>query len=86
MSTRTDKAYGRQGGRFLPDDYTPIPDEATAPRCEVCGGPMVCGQTGRHGACSPPAPCCGYPVDLIRDPKDHAKQHADPSYRPKAFR
>lgn len=76
MSRKTDLAFGRQGGRFLPDDYIPI-DFKNARRCGVCGKPMLVGQRERHAICSPLSPCCGYPVDLIQDPVKHAQAHAE---------
>jgi len=48
MSLRTDKAYGRRGGHWLPDNYTP----PTRRPCEVCGDLMVCGQQKRHALCA----------------------------------
>lgn len=51
MSTRTDMHHGRQGGRFLPDDYVSPLD--LAPDCEVCHLPMTVGQYRRHHLCNP---------------------------------
>jgi hypothetical protein len=74
VSRKTDLHHGRQGGRFLPDDYVAI-DFKNAPDCDVCGKPMILRQATRHAVCSPPSPCCGYPVDLIQDPDSHARAH-----------
>jgi hypothetical protein len=52
VSRKTDIKFGRRGGRFLPDDYVSV-DFANAKRCDVCGGPMVVGQRGRHYVCDP---------------------------------
>jgi hypothetical protein len=76
MSRKTDLAFGRQGGRFLPDNYVPT-DFVNAPPCNICGAPMLLRQKERHAICSPPAPCCGYPVDLIQDHIKHAEAHAE---------
>jgi hypothetical protein len=74
VSKRTDLHYGRRGGRFLPDGYTPAPLQA-APECEVCGLGMVLGQERRHRVCSPTLPCCPtVHVDLV-DLEQHRKQH-----------
>lgn len=69
---RIDAAYGRRGGGW--SDSTV--NTGKAPRCSVCGLPMVAGQRERHGVCSPPMPCCGAYSDLVPDLKLHAKQHA----------
>ena len=48
MSTRTDMAYGRQGGRIVdgaPTDFT------KARSCDICGGPMLGGQYRHHHLC-----------------------------------
>jgi hypothetical protein len=50
MSKRTDYMHGRQGGRFMPDDWRSI-DIERAPRCDVCGNSMILGQTRRHYVC-----------------------------------
>jgi hypothetical protein len=76
VSRKTDLAFGRQGGRFLPDNYEAV-DFKNAPKCSVCGGKMVVGQKGRHSVCSPLSTCCGYPTDLIQDPIKHAREHAE---------
>lgn len=47
-----DMRYGRQGGRIVPYDGT-SPRGDRAPRCDVCGGPMLCGQRNRHHMCDP---------------------------------
>lgn len=52
MSTRTDLHHGRQGGRFLPDDYEPTVVDL-APDCEACHLPMVVGQHRFHHLCRP---------------------------------
>jgi len=70
VSRKTDLHHGRQGGRFLPDDYEAI-DFKNAARCDVCGKPMILRQKERHAVCSPPSECCGYPVDLLPDNHDH---------------
>ena len=63
MSTRTDIYHGRQGGRWLPDDYVSALDLARD--CEACGEPMVVGQWGRHHLCNPNTivglPACNCP-------------------------
>jgi hypothetical protein len=52
MSKRTDLAYGRRGGRFVPDGYAPT-DARRSPRCDVCGRPALLGQPlGRHHVCA----------------------------------
>jgi hypothetical protein len=76
MSRKTDLAFGRQGGRFLPDDYEAI-DFKNAPSCSVCGKPMILRQKGRHFVCSPLSTCCGYPTDLIQDLDRHARTHEE---------
>jgi hypothetical protein len=50
MSTRTDMAYGRQGGRIVEGAPT---DVIASRRCEVCGGGMLGGQRRRHHLCDP---------------------------------
>lgn len=50
MSKRTDMLFGRRGGRFVPDGYTPT-EFKLAPLCDVCGDQMVVGQKRRHHAC-----------------------------------
>jgi len=76
MSRKTDLAFGRQGGRFLPDNYEAV-DFTNAPRCSECGLPMLLKQKGRHAVCSPLTKCCGYPTDLIQDMPAHAKAHTE---------
>lgn len=73
MSYKTDKMYGRQGGRFRDDGAKPNLD---GPPCSVCSGPMIAGQKDRHGVCSPPLPCCGWPEDMVGDVKVHIAAHA----------
>lgn len=74
MSYKTDKLYGRQGGRFRDEGAEPTLD---GPPCNVCGRPMIVGQKLRHGVCSPPLACCGWPEDLVGDRAKHAAQHAE---------
>jgi hypothetical protein len=69
-----DMVYGRRGGGWTDGTGAATAD---APRCEVCGRPMVAGQRKRHGICSPPMACCGAPEDLVRDKALHAKQHTE---------
>lgn len=52
MSKKTDLLYGRRGGYFAPDNYTPT-DIAGAPVCDVCGSPMIVGQRQSHFICDP---------------------------------
>jgi hypothetical protein len=52
VSVKTDAKYGRRGGRFIADGYTPT-DIAAAPRCAVCDRPMLVGQATRHAVCEP---------------------------------
>lgn len=52
MSHKTDMRHGRQGGRFLPDNYEAV-DFDQAPHCDMCGGLMVVGQHERHHLCDP---------------------------------
>lgn len=76
-----DARHGRQGGRVVPFDLevAPVSERiARAPRCEVCGGPMMLGQRRYHFACSPPLSCCGVPVDLVPDPVKHKREHLEP--------
>ena len=68
-----DKLYGRRGGNWISGEG----GSRTGPPCSVCGEPMVVGQKVRHGVCSPPSECCGYPIDLIHDMPRHLKQHAE---------
>jgi len=76
MTTSTrDLAYGRRGGRIVewnPERLKP------ARACDVCGLPLAVGQKTRHFTCSPPAPCCGWPIDLIADMKTHLRDHQEP--------
>lgn len=70
-TSKLDKVYGRRGGRLASWD-----DHPAVKHCEVCAQPMLAGQKGtRHYSCSPPLPCCGWPIDLVADPTN-AKQHA----------
>ena len=55
----------------------PEPSRTTGRPCEVCGLPMLAGQTRRHGVCSPKLSCCGAFEDLVGDPAEHARQHAE---------
>lgn len=57
-SSANDIRYGRRGGRL-----TKWSDHTDTSPCEVCGRPMVLGQTRRHFVCSPP---CKHdqPIDL----------------------
>lgn len=50
MSQRTDIAFGRRGGNWLPDDYEEV-DFDHSPRCVECGQSMIVGQRDRHGVC-----------------------------------
>lgn len=52
MSRALDTKWGRQGGRIVPWQ-APASDD-TPGRCDVCGGPMLAGQRGRHAGCTAP--------------------------------
>jgi hypothetical protein len=72
-TTSRDLRYGRRGGGWAD---TPQRPRVTGRPCDVCSQPMVVGQRSRHFMCSPPAPCCGHPIDLIPDMAKHRADHS----------
>ncbi len=55
----------------------PEASRTEGPPCSECGRPMLAGQKGRHGVCSPKMGCCDARSDLVRNPTEHKAQHAE---------